>query len=265
MTTNPANSNLSPATGSAAAVGGPLPPMRLLLANGNGHGWRASLGFLLHTAVIAALFLFPLLMTEQINGGPLWREYIKVPIQKGDPQGSGLKQKSSGPKQPVADQGKQPQLTLSNLPIKPEGHGPINTAGFNGELDRIGIPDGAGVGVPATSPSQNFQQPFAPAPVAQAPVPIFPGGKVRPPKLLRRVEPVYPFLAKQAGIQGTVVLEATLGTDGRVEHIGVLGGHPLLVESAQQAVAQWLYEPTYLNDRPVPVLLRVKVEFILRR
>jgi protein TonB len=79
------------------------------------------------------------------------------------------------------------------------------------------------------------------------------------------VEPAYPPLAKQARIQGTVVLEATLGTDGRVEHIQVVSGHPLLVEPAQQAVAQWLYEPSYLNGRPVAVLLHVTVEFILRR
>jgi protein TonB len=79
------------------------------------------------------------------------------------------------------------------------------------------------------------------------------------------VEPVYPSVAKQAGIQGTVVLEATLGSDGRVESIRVIRGHPLLVGPAQQAVAQWVFEPTYLNDRPVPVLLQVTVEFILRR
>lgn len=264
MTTNPANSNLSPATKPAPAIGGPLPPLRLLLANGNGRGWRAGFGFLLHTAVVAVLFLLPLLMTEEISGGPAWRTVVTVPSQKGDPQG-GLKQKAqpSGPKEFQRNPHAEPKLTLPDRPIRPIGIGPVLTAGPNGGLDQIGIPDGVEFDGAAASPRQNFQPPYVPPAVMQSPV--RPGGKVRYPKLLHRVEPAYPPLARNAGIQGIVILEATLGTDGRVERIVAVSGHPLLVESARQAVAQWVYEPTYLNDQPVPLLLRVKVEFILRR
>jgi protein TonB len=241
-----------------------VPPLRLLLANGNGRGWRASLGLLLHTAVVAVLFLLPLLVTDEITGAPAWRKDVIYSIQKDNPQGSGLehKRQPSGPKVNQPKQHAEPKLILPKLPSKPDGLGPINTAGPDIGLNSTGIPGGVESGeTPASPPA--IQQLFQPAPTEPTPVRV--GGKVRQPRLLRRVEPVYPSVAKQAGIQGTVVLEATLGSDGRVESIRVIRGHPLLVGPAQQAVAQWVFEPTYLNDRPVPVLLQVTVEFILRR
>lgn len=264
MTTDPANPNLSP-TASAAAIGGPLPPLRLLLANGNGRGRRASLGFLLHTMVVAVLFLLPLLVTEQITGSLPWRTIVTIPIQKGSPNGSVTKTqpRPSRPRWIKPTDIGHPSLAFWNHPIKSSGTGPIQTAGLDSTLDRLGTEGGFDIGVSMTPPPQFVEQPFMPAPASQSPV--RPGGRVREPKLLRRVEPAYPILAKQAGIQGTVVLEATLGVDGRVERIAVVSGHPLLVVAAQQAVAEWVYKPTYLNDRPVPVLLRVTVEFILRR
>lgn len=94
--------------------------------------------------------------------------------------------------------------------------------------------------------------------------PIRVGGDVRPPKLIRRVEPNYPRLAKAANIQGDVVLEALLDKDGRVRNLEVKSGHPMLVDAAREAVAQWVYEPTYLNGVPYPVLFTVKVEFRLK-
>ena len=263
MTTEPAKLKRSEGTDSAAAIGGPLPPLRLLLANGNGRDWRASLGFLVHTAVIAVLFLLPLLVTEEISGSPPWRTITILPIQKGSPEARTTTRppRSSGPQTAGPASGERPQLTLSNHPNGPKGARGVQIAGPDFGLESFGIPDGIDGGVSIIPPSQFI--PVTPAAAAQPPVRV--GGKVRPPRLLRRVEPAYPRVAKQAGIEGTVVLEATLGADGRVEQLTVLGGHPLLVEAAQQAVPQWVYEPTYLNERPVPVLLRVTLEFRLRR
>lgn len=108
-----------------------------------------------------------------------------------------------------------------------------------------------------------------PTTTAQPPPPpsdtILKGGDIRPPKLIRRVEPEYPRLAKQAGIQGDVVLEALLDKDGRVRNVEVKSGPTMLAESAKDAVSQWVYEPTYLNGVPYPVLLQVTVEFRLKR
>lgn len=264
MTTEPAKPNRLPGAESAAAIGGPLPPFRLLLTNGNGHGWHAGLGFLLHSAVVAVLFLLPLLMTEQISGSPPWRTVTLLPIQKGDPAAKPTtRPQSSGPQDAGPASDKRPKLALSNQPLGPKRPRGVQIAGPDLGMDSLGIPNGIEGGAPLNPASPYLPVASVPTPAVQPPVRV--GGKVRPPRLLRRVEPVYPSLAKQAGIEGTVVLEATLGADGHVEELTVLGGHPLLVEAGQQAVAQWVYEPTYLNERPVPVLLRVTLEFRLLR
>src|SRR5215831_11688844 len=65
--------------------------------------------------------------------------------------------------------------------------------------------------------------------------------------LIQRVQPEYPPLAKQARIQGTVLLHAVIDREGKIEDLQVLGGHPLLVETALKAVQQWRYRPYYLD------------------
>ncbi|HET8647139.1 MAG TPA: energy transducer TonB, partial [Vicinamibacteria bacterium] len=75
--------------------------------------------------------------------------------------------------------------------------------------------------------------------------------------------PVYPEMAKQARVQGTVVLEATIDPSGRVDNVRVLRGIPLLNEAALDAVRKWVYSPTLLNGTPVPVIMTVTVNFTL--
>jgi protein TonB len=89
------------------------------------------------------------------------------------------------------------------------------------------------------------------------------GGNVQQAKLLRRTIPVYPPLAKQARIQGTVRFTAVIGTDGTIRNLQLLGGHPLLVPAAQEAVKQWAYQPTLLNGEPVEVITQIDVNFTL--
>jgi TonB family protein len=89
--------------------------------------------------------------------------------------------------------------------------------------------------------------------------PIRVGGNVQESKLIRRVEPVYPELAKQARVQGRVVLVITVDEEGNVSEIKVTNGHPLLYEAAVMAVRQWKYSPTLLNGEPVPVITTVTV------
>jgi protein TonB len=81
--------------------------------------------------------------------------------------------------------------------------------------------------------------------------------------LIYRVQPVYPLLARQARIQGSVLLRAVISRDGTIEHLQVISGHPMLVQSAIDAVRQWRYRPYFLNDQPVEVDTQVTVNFIL--
>jgi protein TonB len=76
-------------------------------------------------------------------------------------------------------------------------------------------------------------------------------------------EAAYPPLAKQARIQGVVVLEAIINKQGSVENLRVINGHPLLIQSALDAVKQWKYKPTLLNGEPVEVVTQVTVNFNL--
>lgn len=93
--------------------------------------------------------------------------------------------------------------------------------------------------------------------------PVRVGGRVREPQLIKRVEPFYPELARQTHLQGQVVIDAILDENGNVVEMKVVSGHPLLLQSALNAVRQWKYRPTYLNDMPVPVQLIITVTFRL--
>jgi periplasmic protein TonB len=81
--------------------------------------------------------------------------------------------------------------------------------------------------------------------------------------LIYRVQPQYPPLARQARIQGVVVLRAMISREGKIENLQVITGHPLLVKSAIDAVLQWRYRPYYLNSEAVEVETQVTVNFTL--
>ncbi len=102
-----------------------------------------------------------------------------------------------------------------------------------------------------------------PPPPKATPTRIRQGGNVQQAKLINQVRPVYPPLARQARIQGTVRLQAIIAKDGTVIQLEVLSGHPLLVQSALDAVRQWRYQPTLLNGDPVEVVTTVDVVFTL--
>jgi len=89
------------------------------------------------------------------------------------------------------------------------------------------------------------------------------GTNVTSSNLISQVPPVYPALAKQAGIQGAVVLEVEITKEGSVDNVRVLSGHPLLTQPALDSVKQWRYKPTLLNNEPVPVVTTVTVNFSL--
>lgn len=86
---------------------------------------------------------------------------------------------------------------------------------------------------------------------------------VQEAKVIRRVQPRFPPIAKQARIQGTVRLEAIIAKDGTIQNLQVLKGHPLLAQAAIDAVSQWRYEPTLLNNQPVEVVTLINVIFKL--
>ena len=81
--------------------------------------------------------------------------------------------------------------------------------------------------------------------------------------LVRKVNPTYPPLARQARISGTVVLRAVISKDGSIENLSLVSGHPMLAPAAIDAVKQWKYKPYLLNGEPVEVDTEVQVNFTL--
>ena len=89
------------------------------------------------------------------------------------------------------------------------------------------------------------------------------GGNIKEPRKLRDVRPVYPEIARAAGVQGVVIIEAPIDAAGAVETARVLRSVPLLDEAALDAVRQWLFTPTLLNGVPTPVVMTLTVSFKL--
>jgi protein TonB len=90
------------------------------------------------------------------------------------------------------------------------------------------------------------------------------GGNVQAAKLIKKVDPAYPPLAKAAHIEGTVHLSVNIDPDGHVRGLETIDGHPLLIHAAREAVEKWEYQPTFLNGAPVTVITTVDVNFTLK-
>jgi periplasmic protein TonB len=83
--------------------------------------------------------------------------------------------------------------------------------------------------------------------------------------LIYKNVPQYPVIAKTAGQQGTVVLQATISKSGTIENLQVISGPPMLQQAAIDAVKTWRYRPYLLNEQPVEVETTVSVIFKLER
>jgi periplasmic protein TonB len=118
----------------------------------------------------------------------------------------------------------------------------------------IGLIGGTGDGIP--------QPPPPPPPVPQKPVRVT---ALNMPTKVRDVAPIYPTIARAAGVEGMVIIEAVIAVDGTVRDARVLRSVTLLDGAALDAVKQWRYAPTRLNGVAVPVIVTVTVHFRLQR
>ena len=105
-------------------------------------------------------------------------------------------------------------------------------------------------------------RPLAP-PTGKPNAPVRVGGRVRPPKAIVQTHPNYPPLARQARVEGQVLVDAILDEQGNVIDMKVVSGPPLLYQAALDALKTWKYEPTYLNDQPIAVEMIVTITFQL--
>jgi protein TonB len=132
------------------------------------------------------------------------------------------------------------------------------------ELPPDVITPGATGGVFGGIPGQgNVSSLAPPPPKPTTPQRVKQGGNVTAASIITQTRPLYPPLARQARIQGNVVLHAIIDKEGKVAQLEVISGHPLLVQAALDAVKQWRYKPTQLNGDPVEVDTTITVTFTM--
>ena len=156
---------------------------------------------------------------------------------------------SEGPEAPV--------LSLDEASSGPGIIGGISGQSSSGLLgDLIRLPP------PPAELVRRHQEKVVPNPPAKQ---IHVSTGVQAAKLITQVNPVYPALARQARVAGTVRLTAIIGRDGAIRNLQVMSGHPLLTSAALEAVRQWRYQPTLLNDEPAEVITQIDINFTLSR
>jgi TonB family protein len=119
--------------------------------------------------------------------------------------------------------------------------------------------DAANTGALSGIVSNNVTVPEAPEIHQEGPVKV--GGNVKEPRLVSRVMPEYPLVAKQAGIQGDVVVQTTIDLKGNVVDMKAVSGPAMLRGPALAALRRWKYEPSTLNGQPIAVQMSVTIKF----
>lgn len=134
-----------------------------------------------------------------------------------------------------------------------------------------GSPDGVFYGSTlGTVQTPQIAVPKPPAPAGKPAVepkkePLRVSQGVMEARLIHRVIPVYPPLARSMRIEGKVHLAGVIGRDGTMQDLKVVDGHPLLVRAAVDAVKQWIYRPTLLSGEPVEVITPIEIDFTLSK
>ena len=225
-----------------------------------------AISFFLHFAILMLLLLVPLYFSQGIDMKKMEMTLLVAPLPPmaapPPPPASVARVVHATPKVFTPGQLTAPTFipkavaSASSEPAPPEEMFAGSMAGVAG-----GVPGGQLGGIVGGMP--NLAAPVAvPAPAAEGPKrPVRVGGEVKPPRLIYGPAPVYPLLANQSHIHGTVVIDAIIDEHGKVVEAKVISGHPLLVQAALKAVSERRYEPTILDGEPTPVDLRVEVNF----
>jgi protein TonB len=216
--------------------------------------------FLLQVGLIGILILIPLIYTDALPKTQLMTFLVAPPPPPPPPPPP-----AAAPVKVVKIQSEviNGQLrTPTKIPdkvqmIKEEEAPPDMGAGVPGGVPG-GIPGGAAGGVIGGIVNQT-----AAIPKVATPQRVRVSTGVATGLLIKKVTPNYPPLAKQARIQGQVILQAEISKDGTIQNLQLISGHPMLAPAAIEAVKQWRYKPYLLNGEPVAVETQVQVNFSL--
>jgi periplasmic protein TonB len=218
--------------------------------------WATLTSFTLQAAALALLFLFPLLQTSLLPRldltprlVPIFLPRVVLPVAPHSSSGAFAKPNAFAFVTPLV----VPKHVDSSPDLRPAGDpeppcircipGGGQTSIIPGGMDMIAI----------------SVVPLPPQPVAK-PTRI---SRMMDGLLIHRVQPDYPFLAKQTRVQGAVEIAALISKEGTIENLHVTSGNPMLISAALNAVRQWRYRPYILNGDPIEVETRITVNFAL--
>jgi protein TonB len=220
-------------------------------------GGTLAVSIVAHAAILAAVIVVPLLATDAlptpIDAIDVFRRDAPPPQAPPAPPSPRTRASAAQPVTNVAPV-EPPEGIVPEVPRPPAIDIGEHVAGPTGPVNFDGVIGG-------TDPNA-VPQPPPPLPPAG---PVRVGGLVSMPTKVHDVAPVYPHIARAAGVDGIVIIEAVIAADGSVRDARVLRSQPLLDRAALDAVKQWRYAPTRLNGVAVPVIVTVTVHFRLQR
>jgi protein TonB len=225
-------------------------------------GWTSLVSFALEFMIIGVMVLIPLIFTEALPKGTTMFLLVAPPPPPPPPPPAAAVVKVVKVIQTDIVNGEL--RTPTKIPKKVEM---IKEDEAPPQMAATGVVGGVPGGVPGGSMGGVIGSVLSATPVAvpkiATPQRVRVSSGVVSGLLLRKVQPNYPPLARQARIQGTVVLQAQISKEGAIENLQLISGHPMLAPAAIEAVKQWKYKPYLLNGEPVEVETQVQVNFTL--
>jgi protein TonB len=225
--------------------------------------WSTALSFVLQIFLIGVLILIPLIYTEALPKQQLMTFLVAPPPPPPPPPppaAEPVKVQKILPSEISDGRLRTPTKIPEKVAMIREEDTPPPTAGMGGVIGGVsgGTPGGQLGGVIGGILSAT---PVAVPKVAVQKVRVSQG--VAQGLLVHQVKPQYPPLARQARIQGSVVLQAVISKEGTIQNLRMVSGHPMLAPAAIDAVKQWRYKPYFLNGEPVEVETQITVNFTL--
>jgi len=226
-------------------------------------GQTSVVAFVIEALIVGVMVLIPLIFTEALPKGTTMFLLVAPPPPPPPPPPAAAPVKIVKVIQTdiVNGQLRTPTKIPQKVQMIKEDEAPPPVMASSGVLGGVpgGVPGGSMGGVIGSVLSSTPTV----APKIAAPQRVRVSSGVVQGLLVRRVNPVYPPLARQARIQGTVILQAQISKEGNIENLQLISGHPMLAPAAIEAVKQWKYRPYLLNGDPCEVDTQVMVNFTL--
>ena len=226
-------------------------------------GRTSAVAFVLEVMIIGVMVLIPLIFTEALPKGQMMFLLVAPPPPPPPPP----------PAAAVVQHVKVVQTDIVNGELRTPTKIPKQIKMIQEDeapppsMASAGVVGGVPGGVPGGSMGGVIGSVLSSTPVAvpkiATPQRVRVSSGVSTGLLIRKVPPTYPPLARQARIQGVVILQAQISKEGNIQNLQLISGHPMLAPAAIEAVKQWKYKPYLLNGEPVEVDTQVQVNFTL--